>query len=164
MRVIRGRYWASLVRRTSAASLGAIALVCAACGATDEDEITAACIATHRVSCEMFESCLDGGATRSYGSVDVCVERLTSYCVQEVRAEGVTAGVEGVEACGAAQQAQTCDEWVGTLTPGCGYSGTQSNGTSCRHHAQCASGFCNYTDDLACGVCEEVAREGESCV
>jgi hypothetical protein len=135
--------------------------------ASVSNDLAAACAAAAQIECTMAESCEAGYATVLYGSVSACLTRSTEAYQLRAASPGAVYGVAGLDTCTANQQAQTCDEWIGTLTPGCGFIGTKGMGEPCRDGDQCASGFCDdylyYTKRDVCGVCEPPHVEGEPC-
>lgn len=130
-------------------------------------DLAAACHDDATVQCQMTDLCEPGLATLVYGSSDTCIERLTQACEAKALSPGANYGTTGIIQCYANQAAQTCAEWLGSLTPGCGHVGTNPNGASCRFSSQCQSGFCDqyawYTKRSVCGVCAPARMQGESC-
>ena len=134
--------------------------------ATSSDVI-AACAGTAHTSCSISDSCQGGWATLTYGSLEACDERGAEACEKRAASAGKGYGVREIKTCEANQLAQTCEEWVGTLTPGCGFVGLRGNGAPCLYGSQCASGFCDeyryYTTRNVCGVCATPPPEGGAC-
>lgn len=144
----------------------------ASCGGhsepTDEPvDITSACAEAARVYCTTLESCEGGYASVVYGSADRCVARWTEAYKRRAESPGAGYGASEIETCSAHQLAQTCQDWIGTLTPGCDFTGTKALGQPCWFGSQCKSGFCDqpqyYSDRNVCGVCAAPLAEGDSC-
>lgn len=131
------------------------------------NEVIAACAAFARTECDMADSCQGGVSTLVFGSAEACAGRTATACERRVTSSGESVGTTDLMTCQSNQLAQTCDEWVGTLTPGCGFIGTHANGAPCLFNSQCASGFCDdylyYTERNVCGVCANPPAEGEAC-
>jgi hypothetical protein len=148
-------------------------LVGAACGsratgaAGVASDIAAACASSRMVECNKMETCEGGWATTIYGSVDTCVARLTVACERFAMSPGSGVTAAELSTCGANQQAQSCDEWFGIRTPGCGYSGLKVDREPCRFGSQCINGFCNQylyrTQRNVCGVCGVAPQLGDRC-
>lgn len=130
-------------------------------------DVVVACEQQAAVECMREDACQGGLATLVHGSVAGCTTRLAEACERRATSSGTGYGSAELDACTAAQEAQTCDEWIGTLTPGCGSVGTKANGAGCRFGSQCASGFCDqfllFTERNVCGRCASPPVEGGSC-
>jgi hypothetical protein len=163
------------VERHALSAPGVVALLwtlAAACGGQEAGsagpkDLLVACSESERIECGKAEECEGGLATRVYGSVEVCTARLTDLCRQAGRALGAVDAASNIAICAANQQAQSCDEWVGKLTPGCGFVGSKPDGSPCEINGQCASGFCDqiefFTLHNVCGVCAPPPIEGGAC-
>jgi len=143
-----------------------------ACGGQSEQtalpsEVSAACAEERRTECTIAESCEGAYSSEVYGSVENCVTRSTQECEHRFVSRGTGYGATEIATCTANQQAQTCDEWIGTLTPGCGFAGKKSNGEHCLFGSQCASGFCDaslyQTERDVCGACATPPAVGDHC-
>lgn len=143
-----------------------------ACGASVDDDprlaaVTHACEEAETLECALYDSCESGLTTTIYGSQSNCVSRRTRACILRALSPGASIGATDITTCTDNQAAQSCDEWVGRLTPGCGFVGTKANGENCRDNVQCASGFCDqvlyYTESDVCGVCAAPPIEGQPC-
>jgi len=160
---IRGIVGAGLV----ASWLGACGGVAESPEHTPPSDVVAACAENARIACELSDACQGGSSTLLYGSEETCAARTALSCEHRATSPGAGYGSAEIKTCIANQQAQTCEEWVGTLTPGCGFVGTRANGTNCEYGSQCASGFCDayryYTDGNVCGVCANPPVEGQAC-
>src|SRR5258706_372619 len=148
------------------------ALLGAACGDSRPGpdvppEIVAACAEDATVGCAKKDACERGLATATYGSEATCIERLSRSCEQRRTSPGDARNLQALATCDANQRAQTCDEWVGTLTPGCRFAGLKPSGARCLFDAQCASSFCDAFDyprpRAVCGACAPAPAEGEPC-
>src|SRR5450755_4851401 len=165
-----------VVRRALAPLLAGPVFFCACGGRSQQSEgeapsvpsdIAAACTNEESIACMTEDSCEGGFATLIYGSVGNCISRRTRECELEVASLGTAYGAPEITTCAMNQAAQTCDEWIGTLTPGCGFNGTKAVGEPCLYNAQCASRLCDafrYNNEReVCGVCASLPSEGDAC-
>jgi hypothetical protein len=136
-------------------------------GTGASDELVAACNNEEQVNCSTQDKCEGSFASLVYGSESNCVTRLSQQCQLQAISPGATYGSTGLATCAANQAAQTCNQWIGLLTPGCGFSGTRGLGNPCRFDGQCASGFCDaisfHTTGNVCGLCHNPPAEGTAC-
>ena len=134
---------------------------------TVPSDVVAACAHAEMIGCTKMEACEGGWATVVYGSVDACATRLAQECERRATSPGARYGAADIQTCAANQDAQTCNQWIGILTPGCGYLGTKPMNEACRFNSQCASGFCDqylfYTQRNVCGFCASQPAEGAQC-
>jgi hypothetical protein len=166
------------VRGGSIARWNALTIACAgtlipfACGSNGDGsgasaDIVAACAHEAMTECTMYDTCQGGLATIFYGSLHACATRRAQQCERNAVSPGASYGAAGIATCDASQQAQTCDEWIGILTPGCEFTGTRLNNQPCRDGSQCLSGFCDQyrlrTERNVCGVCNDRPLIGVSC-
>jgi hypothetical protein len=171
-----GACFESRMTRLGMGALGvvAVALIAgpAACGGKSErpepvSDFGEVCAEEARVECARRDECQGGTATLVYGSLENCMTRQAAGCESAKSSPGESNVLEQATLCTTNQVAQTCDEWVGTLTPGCGFTGSKPLGSDCWFNSQCASGFCDeydyYTQHNVCGVCAAPPLEGDAC-
>jgi hypothetical protein len=150
-------------------ALGSALLSLHACGGQvrapeASPELVKACRDTAAIDCERTDECGGGSATLLYGSRTECITRAALYCEKKALSPGVLRSAADIETCGSNQQAQSCEEWIGILTPGCSGAGSRPNGSACSTDAQCKSWFCDSADAYAeCGTCAPVPGEGDPC-
>jgi hypothetical protein len=127
-----------------------------------------ACAAWQRAVCDKYETCQDGRATRTYGSMQACVERGTTACELGVNTPGeAPRAPSDLMQCATSFAAQTCDEWFAGAPRDCKppQAGRWAIGHSCRYGGQCVSLRCEYADGVSVsGHCAPTAKVGDTCV
>jgi hypothetical protein len=130
-------------------------------------DVVTACQNEATSNCTKRDQCEAGYEAVVYGSLGNCIARYAQWCDRRAVAPGSMPSSVQLATCTTNQEAQTCDEWIGTLTPGCGFVGTKPTGEPCLSGSQCASGFCDEflyaTERDVCGVCASPRAEGDSC-
>ncbi len=114
--------------------------------------------------CEIVFRCLVESATRSYGNVDLCTDRLALRYepLLSLPSSSWTAGA--MLTCAADYAAFQCSEYLRNRVPtSCiPAPGALADGRSCSDASQCASGAC-LNPGAVCGTCGSKLPDGSSC-
>lgn len=132
----------------------------------DSGDPTASCTALATARCAKLDSCSNGvGVAHTYGSMDVCVTRLTANCVASLMVAGTAATPTFEIACGAAITAETCADFRNGITPAAcvAAAGPLANGMPCVTSGQCQSQVCLTPRNSLCGTCAPQPSAGDDC-
>jgi hypothetical protein len=144
------------------------------CGGADGDEPSdmspqAVCAYYADKECAGSQRC-DPWALREDFNDDgaTCRERVAKSCVSRLTATGTSDTPARVVSCGKAIAQLSCegyldvDHWPESCSR---LPGTLADGAGCIVDQQCQGGSCKFTGSRQpCGVCQTLARVGESCV
>lgn len=126
-----------------------------------------ACADFANARCNKLDACSNGnGVARTYGSMNDCLNRISSRCMTALAADNTSLTSDFEEACGTQIGAQSCGEFrAGIVAPGClPPAGKLSKGSPCFSDAQCGSTVCRKPSTSECGVCADQPVDGDSCV
>jgi hypothetical protein len=99
-----------------------------------------------------------------YGDVPGCTTRTALQCSASYALAGSNGDTSKLEACAQAYGAQSCQDFLGLVTPGaCNITGTAADGAQCGHDAQCKSGYCKAQANATCGACAERSGNRGAC-
>ncbi len=127
--------------------------------------LTQACSDNAAGYCAKLSTCAPFLLSVQYGDMPTCVMRLGGdYCNNIVTAKGSGWTGDGLEACVAARDALSCNDFLyGKPAPkACTPSGTITNG-SCLWGSQCGTGYCRITAGAQCGDCVALGNTGSPC-
>jgi hypothetical protein len=117
--------------------------------------VSKACADNATSYCNQLFMCSPYLLSVEYGDVPTCQMQLGgAYCTDIVTAKGSGWTGGGLEACVAARQALTCQQFL-YLKPAraaCRPTGTLPMG-ACRYDTQCGTGYCSIPAGSACGNC-----------
>jgi hypothetical protein len=135
-------------------------------GGNDPAAVMTACQHVAMARCSRLDACTNNlGATRTYGSAAVCIERQVAVCVAGHQAPMTATTAANTEACATALAAQTCTDWRASVTPTACLPahGPLAAGMPCVAAAQCQTGFCQVARNQQCGVCAAEPAVGAAC-
>jgi hypothetical protein len=136
---------------------------------------SSACEQTAPLYCQRYFMCVLEDAQLIYGTEQACELDDAMAChILGALPDVSKLAVERWAACNRGLSAQTCEGFLSTQPPECGFQGgTRPAGKACVHQSQCASGFCKVTparepaspDDLhVCGICAPAPVPGDPCL
>ncbi len=121
------------------------------------------CMHYAQTYCQRVATCSSYLFASVFNDPAVCLARLTTACVTEHGAAGVSSPVAELDACAAALQAATCADVVLEPPPAsCRPAGTHLDGTHCAFDSQCKSAYCA-TPSPGCGICTARGAVGGAC-
>lgn len=127
--------------------------------------IEKACADIAMASCTKRATCTNGASiTRLYGTMDVCLQRITGNCLSSAMAPGTGVTPAATEACVAAYNGFSCSDFFANNVPAeCIHAGSRANGAACAFNGQCMSAFCSIPKGVQCGTCADPPAPGASC-
>jgi hypothetical protein len=115
--------------------------------------------------CTQLSTCYPFLLSVQYGDMPTCETQLApAYCLDIVTAKGSGWTPAGLEACIAARQKLSCQDFL-YLKPqpaACRPTGTLSSG-GCRYDSQCGTGYCSIPPASVCGNCVQLGNVGAVC-
>lgn len=130
--------------------------------------VEAACTDYATALCGRIAACSAFDLAVRFGTMNVCVASGRQQCIDQMSAPGTTWTGAGLEACGQAWGALSCEAFLalqGAPTACRPTPGALAQGAMCRYDAQCMSTRCLPSlSGGACGTCVAVAGLGQSCV
>ncbi|HUJ57282.1 MAG TPA: hypothetical protein VLX92_02270 [Kofleriaceae bacterium] len=131
----------------------------------DAGDVAASCTALAQASCNLRQSCSDGGnITHSFGDMATCLQREALACRLAMQAPDTGDTPDAVAACVAAYSTLGCaDFFDNNLPAACAPPGGRAAGQACAFASQCQSGYCGHDKTASCGTCADPPAVGAPC-
>jgi hypothetical protein len=125
-----------------------------------------ACLDNAIEYCNQLQQCAPFLLQVEYGDESTCQSQLSpAFCMDIVTAPHTGWTAAGLEACAAARQKLSCQDFLYLKPPpaSCRPTGTATDGAGCRYGSQCGSGYCRIPAGSMCGSCVALGNSASLC-
>ncbi len=126
-------------------------------------DVAVACLSYAQAYCSRFLACAPVRFHTTYGDIDTCERRTTTFCPNEFLAPGTASTPDRLSACATELATRICPDVLSITPPSCVWPGSAPDGSGCEYDSQCQSGLCNKPTFSLCGSCRARFMLGETC-
>jgi hypothetical protein len=129
-------------------------------------DVTAACAALSSALCTKYGDCADFFVRVTFGTKQVCEQRLAKICTTYTGIEDSTFTADNAAQCAGAVKSLTCDDLFAgdPIARACQPpAGPRAEGAKCVADGQCVTLYCRAEYGQPCGTCQHRSAEGGLC-